>query len=135
MKTMQTDYGSFSGARREALKREVFSLLEKAGEKGWDGEGAAKLEVETVGIAQGLIDLFPDDAVLSEFLDVDVTPQGEVDFGWVVDRNVMLIVSVLPSRDIAFAGSFHNATLNGCEPWQGVLPQFVQCCFERLGSS
>ncbi len=122
-----------AGARRASLREEVSSLLRKAGKEDWDGEGAARLEDETVAMAQELIDRFPDDAVLSEFLDVDVTSQGEVDFDWVVDRNTMLTVSVLSSRGIVFSGLFHGAKVSGCEPWQKVLPQFVACCFERLG--
>ena len=41
------------------------------------------------------------------------TPHGEVDFDWVIDRSVMLTVSVGPSKEIAFAGLFHGARLNG----------------------
>ena len=105
----------------------------KAGREGWDGEGAAKLETEIVRIAQGLVDRFPLHVMYGDAPDVDVTPHGEVDFDWVVDRNRMLTVSVLPSKEIAFSGLFRGARVNGREPWQGVLPQFVNCCFERLG--
>ena len=119
--------------RRSSLKQCVSSLSEKANKEGWDGESAAKLETETVRIAQGLVDRFPLHVMYGDAPDVDVTPHGEVDFDWVIDRNRMLTVSVLPSKEIAFSGLFRGARVNGREPWQGALPQFVNCCFERLG--
>ena len=114
---------------RISLKREVHGLLEDTGTEGWDGEGAIALATETVDIAQKLIDEFPPHVGRP---DVNATPHGEVDFDWVIDRNVMPTVSVGPSKEIAFARLFHGARLNGCEPWKGTLPQFVNYCFELL---
>ena len=121
--------GEYPDEERDSLKREVRNLLEDAGTEGWDGEGALALAPETTGLAQKLIDEFPPHIGRP---DIAATPHGEVDFDWVIDRNVMLTVSVGPSKEIAFAGLFHGARLNGCEPWEGMLPQFVHCCFERL---
>lgn len=114
---------------RASLKREVHGLLKDAGTEDWDGEGALALAPETVDIAQKLIDEFPP---LVGKLDVNATPHGEVDFDWVIDRDVMLTISVSPSKEITFAGLFHGVHLNGYEPWEGTLPQVVNCCFERL---
>ncbi len=114
---------------RASLKREVHSLLKDARTEDWDGEGALALAPETADLAQKLIDEFPPHFSRP---DVNATPHGEVDFDWVIDRNVMLTVSVGPSKEITFAGLFHGARLNGCEPWEGMLPQFVNSCFERL---
>ncbi len=114
---------------RTALKGAVHSLLEDAGTEDWDGEGAMALAPETVDIAQKLIDEFPPHIGRP---DIVATPHGEVDFDWIIDRNVMLTVSVGPSKEIAFAGLFHGARLSGCEPREGMLPQFVNYCFERL---
>ena len=119
----------YPDTERASLKREVQGLLEDAGTEDWDGEGALALAPETVDIAQKLINEFPP---LVGKPDVNATPQGEVDFDWVIARNVMLTVSVGPSKEIAFAGLFHGARLNGCEPWEGTLPQFVNYCFELL---
>lgn len=129
---MQRSYASWT-RDRSSLKERISSLLEKADKEGWDGEGSARLEGETVKIAQELVDRFPVHVVHGHAPDVDVTPHGEVDFDWVVDRDRMLTVSVLPSKEIAFSGLFHGARVNGCESWKGALPQFVSCCFERLG--
>ena len=115
-----------------SLKREVHGLLKDAGTEDWDGEGALALAPETVAIAKKLIDEFPPHIGRP---DVDATPHGEVDFDWVIARDVMLTISVGPSKEIAFAGLFHGARLNGCEPWKGTLPQFVNCCFERLSDA
>ena len=114
---------------RESWKREVSSLLSEAGEANWDGEGALALDAETVEIAIELVDRFP---LYTTRPDVAATPHGEVDFDWVVNREVMLTVSVCPSKKIVFAGLFFGARLSGSEPWSGDLPHFVNCCFERL---
>ena len=114
---------------RESWKRDVNSLLDEAGEANWDGEGALALDAETVEIAIELVDRFP---LYTTRPDVAATPHGEVDFDWVVNREVMLTVSVCPSKKIVFAGLFFGARLSGSEPWSGDLPHFVNCCFERL---
>ena len=119
----------YPDTERASLKREVHGLLENTGTEDWDGEGALALAPETVDIAQKLIDEFQPHVGRP---DVNATPHGEVDFDWIIDRNVMLTVSVGPSKEIAFAGLFHGARLTGCEPWVGTLPQFVNYCFERL---
>ena len=120
---------NYPNEERVSLKREVRSLLEEAGTEDWDGEGALALAPETVDIAQKLIDEFPPHIGRP---DVAATPHGEVDFDWIINRNVMLTISVGPSKEIAFAALFHDARWNGCEPWKGTLSQFVNCCFERL---
>ena len=110
-------------------------MLDKASEEGWDGEGADALKNDTVKTALELADTFPGDI---EDSDVDVTPpspHGEIDFDWVVDRDTMLTVNVLSSKEIGFSGFFHDAKVSGSEPWDGSLPQLVNCCFERLKSS
>ena len=126
------DTGDHPDADRESLKQEVYDLIEEAGTENWDGEGALALDLETVAVAQKLIDHFPSHVIRP---DVAATPHGEVDFDWIVSQDVMLTVSVCPSGKIAFAGLFHDARLNGREPWTGALPKFVSCCFERLRES
>ena len=117
---------------RESLKQEVYALLKQAGAENWDGEGALALARETADIAQKLIDQFPGYVARP---DVAATPHGEVDFDWVIAQDMMLTISIGPSREIAFSGLFQGARWNGCEPWTGRLPQFVHCCFERLRSA
>ena len=119
----------YPDTERASLKREVGNLLKDAGTEGRNGEGTLALAPETVALAKKLIDAFPSHIGRP---DVNATPHGEVDFDWVIDRDVMLTISVGPSKEIAFAGLFHSARLNGCEPWKGKLPQFVNCCFERV---
>ena len=118
-----------SNLDKPSLKEEVSHLLLECGTEGWDGEGALPVSAETVSVALKLVDSFPSYLPNPE---VFATPQGEVDFDWVPSREVMLTVSVGASQSIAFAGLFNGARLNGSEPWDDVLPHFVQCCFERL---
>ena len=75
--------GEYPDEERTSLKREVHGLLEDAGTKDWDDEGALALAPETVAIAQKLIDEFPP---LVGKPDVAATPHGEVDFDWVIAR-------------------------------------------------
>ena len=119
----------YPDTERALLKHEVHGLLKDAGTEDWDGEGALALAPETADLAQKLIDKFPPYIGRP---DIAATSHGEVDFDWVMDRDVMLTVSVDPAKKIAFAGLFHSARLNGCEPWEGMLPQVVNYCFERL---
>ena len=124
-----TSTGEYPDAERESLKTEVYNLLKEAGSEDWDGEDALPLMPETVAIAQKLIDEFP--CYISR-PDVAATPHGEVDFDWVTDRDVMLTVSVCPSKAIAFAGLFNGTQVRGSEEWKGTLPRFVKNCFEQL---
>ena len=119
-------------AEREALKTEVYELLKMAGIENWDGEGGLAVTREIVSVAQKFVDKLPNHLGKP---DVAATPQGEIDFDWVINPDVMLTVSIGPSNEIAFAGLFHGARLNGGEPWTGILPQFVDCCFKRLRDS
>lgn len=114
---------------RQQLEQEVHELLESAGKENWDGEGADALSSTTVETAKKLIGTFPP---YIDTPDVSATPHGRVSFDWFVDRDTMLIVSVGPSNDIAFAGSLQTTELNGSAPWTNELPPFVRCWFEQL---
>lgn len=116
-------------AVRQRLKQEIHRLLESAGTENWDSEGALALSPDTVKTAQRLVDTFP---TYVDTPDVSATPHGRVSFDWFVDSDTMLIVSVGPSNDIAFAGSFQTMELNGSAPWNNELPPFVRCWFEQL---
>lgn len=112
------------------LKNEISGLLEEAGVENWDGEGALALQEDTVLTARNVVDDLPNYAGKP---DVSATPHGEVDFDWVINRNLMLTVSIGPGgKEIAFAGLFYGARLSGRDLWTGKLPQFVRYCFERL---
>lgn len=114
---------------RSSLKREIRSLRVKAAKEGWDGEGAAALEDGTVKVSLELVDAFPG---YMENPDVGVSPHGEIDFDWTIDKDAMLTVSVLSSSEIGFSALFPDAKASGREPWSGTLPPFVNCCFERF---
>ena len=103
MESYYTDTTSeYPNEERVSLKREVHDLLEDAGTEDWDGEGALALEPETVAIAQKLIDEFPPHVGRS---DVVATPHGEVDFDWVIDRN-MLPSALVPQRRLHSLGCY-----------------------------
>ena len=116
-----------------SLKKEIRDLLEEAGVENWDGEGALALQEDTVLTASKVVDDLPNYAGRP---DISATPHGEVDFDWVIDKDLMLTVSVGPGgKEIAFAGLFYGARLSGRDSWTGKLPQFVRCCFKKSMTS
>ena len=79
-------------------RQEIQQLAQIAHEENWDGEGASRLATETIELALKLVDTFPSDA-LGDDLDIDATPFGSIDFGWVLERDVMMNVLVLSSGE------------------------------------
>lgn len=120
--------------KRLSVKRAVRELLQIAGEGNWDNDGALAIVPQTVAIAEALVGLFPE-FVFTAPPDVSPTPHGEVDFDWVVSRNIMLTVSVCPSEKIAVAGIFKDSDYHKTEPWTGDLPPSVRKCFGKLRES
>lgn len=117
--------------RLQDARREIEKLAQTAHEENWDGEGASKLSTETIKIALKLVDTFPPDA-LGDDLDIDATPFGSIDFGWVLERDVMLNILVLSSEEIGFAYSVHGEMRDGKELWKGTLPTPVSEAFDRV---
>lgn len=104
----------------EKIRQEIRQLALTANKEDWDGEGATKLSAKTRDIALKLVDSWPS-YVLENDIDIDVTPFGSIDFGWVLERNVMLNILVLSSGEIAFAYSIGDKGDSGKELWKGVL--------------
>ena len=113
-------------SERREVKESVRELLASAGEENWDGENALPILPETVEIAEGVVDLFPSSGFLPE---VSATPHGEIDFDWVISRDVMLTVSVCPAGRIAYSGIFN---IQGSEQWSDQLPSDVVCWLAGL---
>ena len=113
------------------VRQEIQDLAQIACEENWDGEGANRLAAETIELALELVDTFPSDA-LGDDLDIDVTPFGSIDFGWVLERDVMMNVLVLPSGEIGFAYSVHGERDDGKESWDGTLPFLISEAFDKV---
>ena len=116
---------------RKDTIRKIEELAQTAGEDNWDGEGAIKVSWETIEVARKLVTTFPQN-VLRENLDIDVTPLGSIDFGWVLERDVMMNIIVLPSGEIGFAYSVHGARGGGKEPWEGTTIRSVSEAFDKV---
>lgn len=130
MSGIGADADTLPGEVQVSLKKEIGDLLEEAGVENWDGEGATALDEDTVLTARMVVDELPNYAGRP---DVSATPHGEVDFDWVVDKDLMLTVSVGPGgKEIAFAGLFYGDRVSGRGWWTEKLPKFVHCCFKRL---
>ena len=112
-------------------RQEIQQLAQIAHEENWDGEGASRLATETIELALKLVDTFPSDA-LGDDLDIDATPFGSIDFGWVLERDVMMNVLVLSSGEIGFAHSVHGERRDGKKLWEGTLPSPISEAFDRV---
>ncbi len=115
-----------SFTQRYEVKESVRKLLKIAGEENWDREDALPILPENVEIAQSVVDLFPSSDFLPE---VSATPHGEIDFDWIISKNIMLTLSVCPTGRIAYSGIF---TIEGSEKWNGQLPSDVVCWLAGL---
>lgn len=120
--------------KRLSVKKSIRGLLQIAGEGNWDNDDALAIVPKTVAIAETLVDLFPE-FMFTAPPDVSPTPHGEVDFDWIISRNIMLTVSVCPSEEIAVAGIFEDSDYHKTELWTGDLPSSVRKCFDRLRES
>ena len=118
------DQLSFS--ERHEIKESLRELLESAGEENWDGEGALPILPENVEIAESVVDLFPSSGFLPE---VSATPHGEIDFDWIISKDIMLTLSVCPTGKIAYSGIFN---IEGNEEWSSQLPSGVVCWLAGL---
>ena len=116
----------------EELKKigeQVRHLLEIAGEDNWDGEGAQALDPETAKIANEMAAQLP--AGIGE-PDVTATPQGEVDFDWIVSSTNMMTISACPTQEVAFAAMFENARARDRIGWDGRFPVLLSACLDML---
>lgn len=111
--------------------QKIEMLAQTAGEDNWDGEGAIKVSWETIEVARKLFTTFPNN-VLSKDLDIDATPFGSIDFGWVLERDVMMNILVLPSREIGFSYSVHGDRNDGKEPWRGTMPRSISEALDKV---
>ena len=111
--------------------QQIKQLAQTAGRDNWDGEGAIKVSPETVKVACELVATFPHN-VLGGDMDIDATPFGSIDFGWVLERDVMMNIIVLPSSEIGFAYSAHGDRNDGKEPWDGTIPHPISEAFDKV---
>ena len=114
----------------DAMKK-IELAAQTSGKDNWDGEGAIKVSPETIEIACKFVAMFPHN-VLSEDLDIDVTPFGSIDFGWVLERDVMMNILVLPSREIGFSYSVHGDRNDGRESWRGTMPRSISEAIDKV---
>ncbi len=106
----QSDLGKMY--RYEVIKSrssKLQQLGEKCSEEGWDGEGAAAVDGETIAAAQMMATFFPMTGAQPE---INATPFGEVSFDWNFPGCALLSVTVCPSGDIAFSGLLSQADLH-----------------------
>ena len=116
------------------FRQGIDTLLETAGKPDWDNAGALALEPQTVALAQNFIENFPISILSLPIPDISATPDGEIDFDWMLEQDIMLTIGICPTGEITFAGTFGNAELSGKEPWveSDPLPFFVEACLEKL---
>ena len=111
--------------------QKIEMLAQTAGKDNWDGEGAIKVSLETIEVARKLVAVFPS-GVLGDDLDIDATPFGSIDFGWLLERDVMMNILVLPSREIGFSYSVHGDRNDGKELWRGTMPHSISEAIDKV---
>ena len=115
----------------EDTMQTIEMLAQTAGKDNWDGEGAIKVSPETIEIARKFVATFPHN-VPSEDLDIDATPFGSIDFGWLLEGGVMMNILVLPSREIGFSYLVHGDRNDGKEPWRGTMPRSISEAIDKV---
>jgi hypothetical protein len=119
---------------QRSLLSEIERVSEEASEPDWDGEGADPVGRDIVSVARKLVSLFP--KVMPP--EVSATPHGEIDFDWLIRKDVMLTIAVCRHprdqgrHEIVFVANFEDVEFRGREPWCDEMPQLVDCCFERM---
>ena len=127
-----SDYVTTNAAKsQEEAKQKIEQLAQTAGKDNWDGEGGSKILPETIKAACEILAKLPHN-VLGEDLDIDATPFGSIDFGWVLERDVMMNIIVLPSGEIGFAYSVHGERNDGKVLWEGTLPLCISEAVDRV---
>ena len=114
---------------RGEIGNQIRQLLEVAGDDNWDGEGAQAISIDTVRVAEEIVNIFPEGIDAPE---ISATPHGEVDFDWIVSSKTMMTLSACPSNEIAFAAIFENARVRDRQAWSGRLSVLLSACFEML---
>ena len=115
-------------SEKEVLKQQVDNVLKTYGEENWDGEGALPILPETAEIAKSVVEHFPIEG--SRHLpDVGPTPHGEIDFDWLISKNMMLTVGVNSKGVISYAGILEIVKN---QEWDSKLPPDVLAWFAAL---
>ena len=115
-------------SEKEILKQQVDKVLKTYGEENWDGEGALPILPQTAEIAKNVVEHFPIIGP-SHLPDVGPTPHGEIDFDWLISKNMMLTVGVNSEGVISYAGILEIVKN---QEWDSKLPLDVLAWFEVL---
>lgn len=113
---------------KRILKQRIDQVLGTHGKENWDGEGASPILLETADTAKSIVDCFPS-MPLTHLPDVVPTPHGEIDFDWLISKDMMLTISAGSKGEIAYAGIFE---ISKTEQWNYKLPGDVSAWFAAL---
>lgn len=86
---------------------------------GWDGYRGQSVSVGSFLMAEALLRTVPADVPMPE---IDVHPDGQVGFDWVVDRHRMFSLAISDSGTIAFASMRGDDKVTGREVFTGTFP-------------
>jgi hypothetical protein len=97
----------------------------------WDGDGGHSIIAGSYSEARRFLELLPD-AFPSPLIGVDA--DGEVTFEWIVGAQAAFSISVSPSGDLANAGLFGLARVQGREPFGARIPRSILTSLQRLSA-
>lgn len=115
---------------KDKLKSEIDNLLITHGEENWDGEGALPIVPNAVNTAKRIVDYLPDTSIQEHIPNVCATLHGEIDFTYVINRNMMLTISVDHTGEVVYSGILDISKTE--KNWKDCFPYDVSCWFNAL---
>lgn len=114
---------------RDELHKQVDDWAGKCSEEDWDGEHAMPVKPYTVNEAHILVDLLPEEFLLDDELDVDITPWGTYDFQWLDDKFSCFSILVPGDNKLSYAYLMRGileTTKSGQCPFGERIPQEIK---------
>ncbi len=112
--------------QQDTCKTAIRALLDTAGKKNWDGEGADPVTENTVSVALEVVEELP---IAGGIPEISADPEGSVEFNWHLDNGTMLTISIGQTGDIAISGLCDGeAKLTGMQ-WdsKGKIKSLLRC--------
>ena len=98
-------------AEKAAVISQLWALATECEEEGWDGSGAAAIDLDAVVMAERFLRVLPNRIPIPELA---VEPDGSISLDWIRSRNHLFSVSVGRGSRLAFAW------LDGADTGHGV---------------
>ena len=116
---------------RRALLANLDELYERCSQPGWDGYDAMPITMDTYNEARELITLLPTQCPPP---DVMPDPSGHVSFEWYKSLRRVLVVGVIGTKVMTYAGLVGSGKMSGADPYDKSLPKSIVDSLAQLYS-